>query len=406
MLRFARYAVWTSLIALCSQAAAEKKSTDARLAPEDFAILPWSWTPNDKAKLEDIYNCGFNLAGFVAPDSLDTVAAAGLKGIVSDGSIHAGDETAKFDDAEITKRVRAAVERVKKHPAVYGYYLRDEPAANMFPTLAKWAAAVREAAPDAKAYLNLFPIYASGPQLSTGSYEQYVDDFVKMVKPQFISYDNYSLMDDGSLRDGYFQNLEVVRTVALRHKLPFWNIVLSNSHFHYAEPTEANLRFQAYTSLAYGVRGISYFTYFTPQSGNYRLAPIDQFGDKTPTWDMLRRVNLQIHRLGPTYLKLQSVNVFHHPDVPNGCQGLATSKFLSEVSGDGKYVVGEFEGPEGQPFILIVNKDLHRSASFGVKFKKTGQVLMTNAYSGHTGPWVGENVFLAAGQGILLSLKP
>jgi len=92
--------------------------------------------------------------------------------------------------------------------------------------------------------------------------------------------------------------------------------------------------------------------------------------------------------------------------VPNGCQGLATSKFLSEVSGDGKYVVGEFEGPEGQPFILIVNKDLHRSASFGVKFKKTGQVLMTNAYSGHTGPWVGENVFLAAGQGILLSLKP
>ena len=31
---------------------------------------------------------------------------------------------------------------------------------------------------------------------------------------------------------------------------------------------------------------------------------IDQFGNKTPTWDMLRNVNLQLHKLGPTYIKM------------------------------------------------------------------------------------------------------
>ena len=74
---------------------------------------------------------------------------------------------------------------------------------------------------------------------------------------------------------------------ALRHALPFWNIVLSNAHFNYAEPTPAGFRFQAYTTLAYGARGISYFTYFAPPAGDYRLAAIDQFGNKTATWDAL-----------------------------------------------------------------------------------------------------------------------
>lgn len=211
-------------------------------------------------------------------------------------------------------------------------------------------------------------------------------------------------MDDGSLRDGYFQNLEAVRAVAQRHSLPFWNIVLSNAHFSYAEPTEAGLRFQLYTTLAYGARGISYFTYFTPAIGNYRLAPVDQFGHKTATWNMLRNVNLQAHRLGPVYVKLRSVNVFHHPDVPRGCSGLQSSRYIAEVGG-GSLLVGEFEGPGGQPFVMVVNKSLQRSTAFSVKFKDSGQIQLVNPYTGRTEPWGGENSWLAAGQGMLLCLK-
>lgn len=140
--------------------------------------------------------------------------------------------------------------------------------------------------------------------------------------------DHYALLGDGTVGAGYFRNLETMRAEALRSNLPFWNIVLSAAHYNYADPTDAGLRFQLYTTLAYGARGISYFTYFTPNIGNYRLGPIDQFGHKTATWDMLRNVNLQLHRIGPAYVKLRSLGVFHYPDVPEGCVSIEASRWI------------------------------------------------------------------------------
>ncbi|MCL5269612.1 MAG: hypothetical protein M1457_03440, partial [bacterium] len=317
------------------------------IAPEEFAIMPWGATPGDLAALKEIRACGFNLAGFVAPGDLDLVSQAGLKCIVSDPATHVGDEAAGLAESEIERRVAELTGRVAGHKAVFGYYLRDEPGARIFPGLGKWAAAYARHAPAALAYINLFPNYASPAQLDTSTYGNYLESFVQAVHPKFISYDHYALMDDGSLREGYFRNLEEVRAAALRHGLPFWNIVLSNSHFHYAEPTPASLRFQAYTTLAYGARGISYFTYFAPAIGNYRLAPTDQFGHKTPTWDMLREVNFQLQRLAPEYVKLKNVNVFHHPRVPEGCLGIQSSHWVAKLEGD-DLLVGEFEGPDGQ----------------------------------------------------------
>jgi hypothetical protein len=379
----------------------QARRMESMLKPEEFAILPWGWTPGDRRALEEIRECGFNLAGFVSPEHLELVREVGLKCIVSEGSVHVGDAEAGLSEAEIARRVKALVDRTGKHPAVYGYYLRDEPGAAVYPGLRKWADAYRKAAPALHAYINLFPNYASPAQMNVPTYREYLEKFVEIVQPRFISYDHYALMDDGTLRGGYFQNLEAVRAVSLKNSLPFWNIVLSNAHFHYAEPTEAGLRFQLYTTLAYGGRGISYFTYFTPAIGNYRLAPIDPFGNKTPTWEILRRVNLQLHRLGPTYLKLKSVNVFHHPEVPEGCSGMQTSRYLSEVVGT-NLLVGEFEGPGGQPFALVVNKDLHRSTSFRIKFKQEGAIQLVNPYTGNLEAWAGETNWLAAGQGMLL----
>lgn len=53
---------------------------------------------------------------------------------------------------------------------------------------------------------------------------------------------------------------------------------------------------------------------------------------------------------------------------------------------------------------MIVNKDIHTSTGFNVKFKQDGKVMMTNAYTGLTVPFRGENGFLAPGQGVLLSI--
>ena len=288
------------------------EDTPTRVAPEDFVILAWS-VAGDADTLRGIRECGFNLAGSLSPADLDAVAAAGLKAIVLAGNTYVDDSRINWDENAIAEDVDALIERTAQHPATYGFYLRDEPNARMFPAIGRYVAAFQRVAPNTRPLVNLFPNYADPQQLGTETYEEYLERYITTVKPPLVSYDHYALMEDGSLRGGYFANLEVVRSLSLAHNLSFWNIVLSNAHFNYGEPSAGGLRFQAFTTLAYGARGIGYFTYIAPDSGNYRLAPIDQFGHKSPTWDMLRNVNLQIHALAPTMIKLRSVGVFHRP---------------------------------------------------------------------------------------------
>ena len=54
------------------------------LKPEESTILPWGWTAGKADVLRSIQECGFNLAGFVAPKELNAVSRAGMKCIVFD----------------------------------------------------------------------------------------------------------------------------------------------------------------------------------------------------------------------------------------------------------------------------------------------------------------------------------
>jgi len=204
---------------------------ETRLTPEQFPILPWGSTPGNEESLAGIKECGFNLAGFMSPTDVDIAAKAGLKCIVLDRTIRAGVTDSAVARDEIVKRVKDHCAPLIGHPGVFGYYLMDEPNTALFPSLERWSAAFKTEHPDALPYINLLPNYASPGQLGAETYEEYLEKFVETVKPSYISYDHYALMDDGSLRHGYFQNLESVRRVSLRHNLPFWNIVLSNCHF-------------------------------------------------------------------------------------------------------------------------------------------------------------------------------
>jgi hypothetical protein len=112
-------------------------------------------------------------------------------------------------------------------------------------------------------------------------------------------------------------------------------------------------------------------------------------------------VNLQLHRLGPTYLRLASINVFHHGQVPEGCRDLGSSQLLVKLDGD-DLLVGEFRGPDEREAILVVNKDLARSTAFGLEFREAGTVTLVNPYSGAETAWSGEQCWLAPGQGMLL----
>jgi hypothetical protein len=371
--------------------------------PPIFPLMAWNSPANDPAVLKKMRECGLTVAGFVPPAALDNCHAAGLKAIVSDNRLSNYDWK-NVDPAKARANVTEVIKQVRDHPAVYGYYLRDEPSADYFKGLAVVSDVIKELHPGAWPYINLFPNYAEPFQLGTPDYQTHLDRFVETCKPPVLSYDHYALYTGGGVLDRYYLNLEQMRNQAKKHGgVPFWNIVLSVAHFDYRETSAADLRFEVYTSLAYGARGIAYFTYFAPQVGNYRMAPIDQFGNETATWKHMQNVNLQVSKLAPTLLKLKSDRVYHFGKVPKGCSAPDEQSLVKAVGGN--VLVGDFTHEDGTRYVMCVNKDFTANVACHPQFREPVKGLqMVSPYTGQLTAYEGEQVWLAAGQGVLLKI--
>ena len=258
--------VFTLLPAARGQTTAQVKP----VSPRDFVIMAWGSSPSDPEQLAGMKEAGLNVSGFCRPEDLDRVKAAGLACFVADPRVSDYNWEKLPADAELRQRITAATLGVKDHPAALGFFLRDEPNAAMMPGLGRVAAVVKEALPNHWSYVNLYPIHARAQQLGTADYETHVRIFLRDFHPPFLSWDNYSLIN-GEMLDRFYANLEVIRRLALEVGVPFWNCILGNTTFFLMEPSDATLHLQVYSTLAYGGRGIQYFTYITPEVGNYRL---------------------------------------------------------------------------------------------------------------------------------------
>ena len=395
-------AKFSRLLLLILPAAAQQVPTPAPPAPKSFAIMAWGDAPADVAQLRGMRDAGLNIAGFCRVGDLDKVRDAGLACFVSDPRINGYDWQMLPPDGEIRDRIDGLAKQIGSNPAAIGFFLRDEPHASLMPGLARVAKIARERMPELWPYVNLFPYRVSAERLGTDTYDQYVRLLVDTVGQPFLSYDNYSLVG-GEMLDYFYTNLEIVRRLSIETKTPFWNCTLANAHFNYMEPSNATFHLQVYATLAYGGRGIQYFTYFAPGVGNYRLAAVDQFGNRTATWERLRRIDMEIAALAPTILKLHSTGVFHYPDVPDQGRPLSASKLVRSIEMTqrfvkppvaGRFLVGEFEDGGGRAYVMIVNKDLNNSFQFHLHLSnETAKLIRISPYTGKkkrsAGKWTG-----------------
>jgi hypothetical protein len=353
--------------------------------------------------MKDLYDCGYNATGFIPAKYVRYAVPCRLAVILYDGQVASYPDITPQQAEEAVKAALDKIESSELRKAVYSVYITDEPSASLFPRLHLWADAVRKQG--LLPYINLFPNAASDERLGSKGYEAHLDEFVRTCHPTYISYDNYSVFDDETLNeDGFYSNLEIVRKKSQEYNIPFWNVILGNAHFYYADPSPATLGVQVYSTLAYGGRGIGYFSHYAPSVGNYRLAPIDQFGHRTKTWEIMRNINLQIHALAPVYCTLKSVNVFHVGNVPKNGQGIESAVHLRSI-GEGNLLVGEFVDPDNKPYLLIVNKDIRKSVALKVAFKKEGQMRLVSPYGKGKVGFAGEQDWLAPGAGVLLTIE-
>ena len=269
-----------------------------------------------EARYQQIKDAGFT---YIMPDRvggstpagnqtiLDTAQQVGLKAFLSDPRMPHG-----VPDDATRQRIAEIVANYHEHPAFAGYFIGDEPGAGVFPALGETVAALRELDPQHIAYLNLYPNYAPLTALGTPTYENYIQQFIEVVQPALVSYDHYHFLN-ASDRPGFMQNLETVRRVSQQAGLPFWQIVLALNHFDYRPLNEAEKRFEAMQTLAYGGKGVMFFTYWQPAAdGMWGEAIIDADGTPTRQYKEVQRINRDVQTIGKYLLSATSVEAFEH----------------------------------------------------------------------------------------------
>lgn len=166
-------------------------------------------------------------------------------------------------------------------------------------------------------------------------YEVYLNAFQHFFKPSFYCYDLYPISEISRLvfegiknivtnkEEGYinvfynafFEKLELYSTMVRRYKRPFWNYMKSmcflkqdkkNNDYNFSPPVlEQYLRFAAFSTLAYGAKGLLYWTY-APGQGNdeerYLSALTNWRGGRTATWYFAQKINTEIQNFKDIFL--------------------------------------------------------------------------------------------------------
>jgi carbohydrate esterase-like sialic acid-specific acetylesterase len=313
----------TALLAACVALAVI--ATDVAFAADRDAswsigtpiVTYWAGPTLTDAVAKQMAEGGWNLV-WCGEKQLDIAQRHGLRAQLQDALL----APATLDDAGQRAKLDELIARVRNHPALYSYFIVDEPSAGSFAALGKMVAYLREHDPAHLAYINLFPTYATNEQLGTKgdpvtAYKDYLQEYFKSVKPLLLSYDHYQFAQNGDNPD-YFLNLALIRRAALDAHVPFLNIVQASTWTPAMRvPGPDELRYLVYTTLAYGGQGISYYVYNAAgHTGGIALAD----GTPTPLYAALSTLNRQFAAIAKELQPLRSLAVYHAGMSPPGAE--------------------------------------------------------------------------------------
>ena len=285
------------------------------------------------------------------------------------------------------EKVEHVRELVEKYPGCTGVLFWDEPQLPVMEKAGAGSSALRKAFPDLLVYSNALPMGAPAPKYGFGDdapadfYTRYIQTFGRVVQPDVMMIDIYPIR---STKKGeaphsreYFENLAIVRQVAMKQGVPYWLFIQSYDHDgKIRRPSDSDLRFQLFTPLTLGFTGIAYFTY-DPALG---AGLIDGKQNRTPLYYLAARANGEVENMGQVLRFLDSTGfafvLGRHeedgrsvrnsmppmpppgpwvwPDVPNRPKQLRGIEI--EGAGEGRNaLVGFFKDDGGEDYFMITN---------------------------------------------------
>ncbi len=305
-----------------------------------------------------------------AEKSLDIAQKTGLKLIIG--------------CPELKSNPEMTVLNLKNHPALFGYFLKDEPLRKDFEDLGIWANKIKTADPVHLGFVNLIAsIHPTNTQaLGTNSYQEYIQIFAKTVPQDILSFDFYPILTEG-IHENWYEGLSIFsKESAVLHK-PFWGFALASSYNElHPTPTLPALRLQAYSNLAYGAQGIELWSYW--MSEGLRSAPIGLDGKRTQVYDKIQALTKEIQAYASVFMGSKIISV-HHTGVviPKGTSQLMTLPKEIKVFDADEALVSCLENG-GYSYFMVVNKNIQKSMNMVIlaedqveKIGKDGKAILT-----------------------------
>ena len=168
----------------------------------------------------------------------------------------------------------------------------------------------------------------NAPKENEIDYEYYYRTYIQSVKPQVFSYDYYPLAGSGTdLYNTHFEQLDYANYYAgdyykeyhgTETGIPFWPMIQLAGWNGYRPTKGAKLsevNWQINTALAYGAKGYTYFTYSA--TGSHVGTAIDQYGNKTASYDIVKTANSYAQAMAKWLLNAEVDHLAHIGANPN-----------------------------------------------------------------------------------------
>ncbi len=240
----------------------------------------------------------------------------------------------------------------------YGFLIRDHPSVTELETIRARVEEVRRERPGKLPFINLAPPSTPLEKLGAPDYETYLETVLDALRPEVLCWDEMPWAlpgDEGPER--YERALGRFREIALRRGVPFWTFVQVMAYGTDHVPSEADIRWQVYTALAYGAKGILYFAYATPVNDPKTRGSglIDPDGRKTDRLETVTAINRELKRMAAMLFRSTSLGAF---DLADADQSRALTENAPVTSGTPAPVTaGVLRDAEGTLVLLLVNRE-------------------------------------------------
>lgn len=222
-------------------------------------------------------------------------------------------------------------------------------------------------------YTNLLPLHANDNQFYNGAfggpldggkigYQTYYEKYLQEVKPKFLSYDLYPFEQAYPfIRTDYFKQHSLIKNLCVKENIPYYNFIQTCSFNHHVRiPTQQEIRFQVFTSLAYGTTGFQYFTYFIPLENTHEIfkgSMIDAQGNKNDQYYYVQHVNKKLKKLLDILKDYRYMGI-DYDESQNQYESVDKTPVLSsKYALDKDLLIGVYENDSAYT-LLVVNTNL------------------------------------------------